>query len=157
MSDILVACYSRTGKTRAVAEVLARMLGADLEEITESADRSGAKGYLLAGRDTMFDRPATLTSTHNLAGRRIVVLGMPVWAFAPPPAIRAFVRQHDLAGKTVAAFATMDGSGGDRTLDALAKLLPEGLAHRLVLKKPHAEDPGLLAQLQAWADAILGR
>jgi flavodoxin len=154
MNEILVAYYSRSGKTKAVAVHLARMLGADLEEITEAAHRSGAKGWLLAGRDTMFDRPATLTSSHDLSGRKVIVLGMPVWAFAPPPAIRAFIRQHDLAGKSVIAFATMDGSGGERTLESLAKMLPGGLACRLVLKKPRGDDPVLLAQLQEFAERI---
>lgn len=154
MNEIVVAYYSRTGKTKAVAVHLARMLGADLEEITEATSRSGAKGYLLAGRDAMLNRPATLTSSHDLSGRKIVVLGMPVWAFASPPAIRAFVRKYDLSGKSISAFATMEGSGGGRTLEGLAKMLPGGLTCQLALKKPRGDDPMLLSQLQELAEQI---
>jgi flavodoxin len=154
MSEVLVVCYSRSGKTRWVAGRLAEMLSADIEQITEKKDRSGLLGYLTAGKDTVLDRPAEVTSRHSLEGKKTVVIGMPVWALAPPPPVRAYLRSVDLAGKRVCAFATMDGSGGERTLDALSKLVPGGLAERLVLKKPAPDDPGLLAQLTDWAERI---
>ena len=154
MSEIVVAYYSRTGKTRAVAQKLAELLGADLEEITEKKDRSGVAGWLTAGGDTVLGKPAELTSRHSLQGRKVVVIGMPVWAFAPPPAIRAYVAAVDLSGVKVAGFATMDGSGADRALDALAEIVPGGLVERLGLKKPRGDDPKLIAQLADWAQRI---
>lgn len=150
MNPIVVVYYSRTGKTRHVATELAKLLGADLEEIVEEKDRSGVLGYLGGGRDAMKKTASKLTSHHDLAGRKLLVMGMPVWAFAPPPAVRGYLEAVDLAGVKLAGFATMDGSGGERTLDALAGLVPGGLAGRLVLKKPTAGDPQLAADLAAW-------
>lgn len=53
----LVVYYSRTGKTRLVAGKVAELLGGDLVEIREAKDRSGLRGWLGAGRDTLGDRP----------------------------------------------------------------------------------------------------
>lgn len=154
MGDILVVYYSRTGKTRLVAEKLAGLLGADIEEITERKDRSGALGYLGAGKDAMLKRRAELTYVPSVEGRKAVVIGMPVWGFRPPPAIRAYVDAVDLRGKTVCAFCTYDGSGGDRTLEAMQEMLPSGLAERFAWKRPRADDPLLDQRLAEWADRI---
>ena len=154
MNDILVVYYSRTGKTRLVAEKLAGLLGADVEEITEEKNRSGVLGYLVAGKDALLKRRAELTRVPSVDGREAVVIGMPVWGFRPPPAIRAYVETVDLSGKAVCAFCTYDGSGGDRTLEAMREMLPSGLAERFAWKRPRADDPVLDQRLAEWADRI---
>ena len=153
MKQIVIAYYSRTGVTRKVAEQLAALLDADLEEIREAKDRSGVLGWLGAGLDSTFKREANLTSDHNVEGRKTVVIGMPVWGFKPPPAVRSYLRKVNLAGKKVCAFCTFDGSGGDRVLDAVAGMVPGGLAARLALKKPAAR-PNLAATLKEWAKQV---
>jgi flavodoxin len=156
MSDIVIVYYSRTGRTRIVAEKLSSLLGADLEEIRESKDRSGVLGFIVAGKDTMTNKPAELTSTHNLEGRRVVVVGMPVWANSPPPAVWAYLDAVDVGGKAVAAFCTHNGGGAAKLLDKLAAALPSGLCETIDFKKPSPDDPGLLARLKDWADRIKG-
>jgi len=47
----LVVCYSRTGTTRQVGTELAKILGADFEEIVDTRNRAGIMGWLHAGRD----------------------------------------------------------------------------------------------------------
>jgi len=154
MSDILVVYYSRSGKTRYVAEKLRELLSADLGEITEKKDRSGILGYMIAGKDTVMKRRAELTQAPSPVDYRIVVLGMPVWAFQPPPPIRAYLQAVDLSGKSVCGFCTYDGSGGDKTLDALHETLPDGLAERFHWKKPKPDDPQLFQALGVWAEKI---
>lgn len=154
MSDILVVYYSRSGKTRSVAEKLRELLSADLAEITEEKDRSGAFGYLAACKDSMMKRPADLRHVPSPTEYRIMVIGMPVWAFQPPPAIRAYLQAVDLTDQSICGFCTYDGSGGDRTLDALHEMLPNGLAERFQWKKPKPDDPRLLQALADWAEKI---
>jgi flavodoxin len=152
MKDILVAYYSRTGKTRLVAEELALLLEADLEEIQEKKDRSGMMGYLSGGRDATLNRPAELSSRHTADPRRIVVLGMPVWAWGPPPAMRAYLAAYPPpAGSRICAFCTHDGGGGQRTFRVLSKLLGRELAATFEWKKPAPADPVLRAALKDWA------
>ena len=150
MKTIVVAYYSRSGGTRKVAEQLAALLDADLEEIRESKDRSGALGLLSAAWDSTLKREANLTSEHNADGRKTVVLATPIWGFKPPPAVRSYIKKVNLAGKKVCAVCTCFAMGGDWVLDAIAQLVPGGLAARLALKRP-AADPNLAATLREWA------
>ncbi len=154
MSDTLIVYYSRTGKTRMVAEKLADMLDADIEEIREVKGRSGRMGWFVGVKDSLLDKPAELTSEHTVEPRKLVIIGMPVWASAPPPAIRAFLGRYDLAGKTVCAFCTHDGGGGKGLFAKTGELVPGGLAATLSLKKPTPDDPALDEQLRQWAEEI---
>ncbi|MCK4625304.1 MAG: hypothetical protein KAV00_08345 [Phycisphaerae bacterium] len=154
MSDTLIVYYSRTGKTRMVAEKLAVLLEADIEEIREVKDHSGRMGFLRGVKDSLMDKPAELTSEHSVEPRKAVIIGMPIWAEAPPPVIRAFLTKYDLSGKKVYAMATSDGSGGKRTFAKTAEFIPDGLTSTLMLKKPKPDDPALDEQLKQWADEI---
>ena len=154
MSDILIVYYSRTGKTRMVAEKLASLLAADIEEIREAKGRSGRINWFVGVKDSLLGKPAEITSEHSVQPRKLVIIGMPIWAEAPPPAIRAFLTKYDLAGKKVCAFCTSDGSGGKRTFAKTAEFIPDGLTSTLMLKKPRPDDPVLDEQLHQWADEI---
>jgi len=153
MTDTLIVYYSRTGKTRAVAQKLAQMLKADLEEILEQKPRRGFWGYLAGIKDTLLKRPAALASSHSVTGRKAVVLGMPVWAAAPPPAVRAYIESVDLAAVKVFAFCTQDAGGGAKLLKKLAQRRRADPAATLELTKP-AKDDQLDSKLHAFAKKV---
>ena len=113
-----------------------------------------ATGWLSAGRDAALGRPTTLVSAHSLAGRKLLVLGMPVWASKPPPPIGAYLGAVDTAGVKVAAFATYDGGGAKATLAKLAEIIPGGLIETLEIKKPRERDAILDAMLAEWARRV---
>ena len=48
---ILVAFYSKTGKTKKVALGIAKQLKADIDEIADLKNRRGIIGWIIAGRD----------------------------------------------------------------------------------------------------------
>jgi flavodoxin len=154
MKDVLVVYYSRTGKTRLVAEQLARLLDADLEEIREEKDRSGVLGWFASGRDSMRNRPARLVSEHTRGGRKAVVLGMPVWAWAPPPAVRAYLAQYPPEGAKLCAFCTHGGGGGKRLFRVLGESAPGGLTLTFEWKNPRIDDPELAAALKEWVEKV---
>ncbi len=154
MRDILVVYYSRTGITRMVAQRLAALLDADVAEITEKKDRSGAMGYIGAGKDAVLKRDAELVSCPEIAGRKVVVIGMPVWGFNPPSAVRTWLKRTTFSGCKVCAFATMDGSGADRTLAKVAEVIGSPLAATLPLLKPKGDDPALEAKLKEFARQV---
>ena len=52
-----------------------------------------------------------------------IILGTPVWWYRPVPAIRTFLSQNDLSGKTIKPFATNAGWIG-RTFIEIKKLCP---------------------------------
>jgi len=154
MSDILVVYYSRTGKTRFVAEKLAGLLGADLAEIRESKDRRGALGFVSAGKDTVLKRDVALEAAPDPGPYRVVLLGMPVWAFQPPAPVRAYLAGADLTDKTVCAFCTSDGSSGKGVFKALNKTLPRPLAETFHWVKPRPDDAEFDRALAEWAAEI---
>jgi len=156
MSQIVVVYYSRTGRTRWAAGKLAGMLGADLEEIRESNDRSGLLGWLGGVKDSLKNKQADLTSKHSTQARTMVIVGMPVWADGPPPAVRAYLRGVDLAGLAVCAFTTSGGGKGDKCLAEVAELVPQGLTDKLHLGRVHPQKSPekTLSKLQEWAEAL---
>lgn len=156
MNDIVVVYYSRTGKTRLVAEKFTALLGADIEEIREAKNRSGKMGFLAGCKDTLFRKPAELAGTHSVVGRTTVIIGMPVWTGHVPPAVRAYLAAVDLAGKKVFGFCTYDGGGGKGTFKELNNLVPGGLVDTFQWKKPKEGDAKLDDAMAEFARHVKG-
>lgn len=119
----LVAYYSRTGTTKKVAKMIAQKLGAELEEIKDTVDRSGVKGYLLSGRDAMKKRLTTLEpATHNVSQYDLVIIGTPIWSWNMSVPARTYVTEQKDNFKDVAYFCTMGGLGSVRVFAGLAEI-----------------------------------
>ena len=52
-NNVLCMYYSRTGNTKRAMEEIARALDAELVELEDGVDRSGAKGWLRSGLDAV--------------------------------------------------------------------------------------------------------
>ena len=112
MSDVLCIYYSRTGSTRAAMEEIARELGAELVELRDGVNRSGARGWLRCGMDSMrrtcpqAEKPET---KRPLSDYRLVIIGSPVWAGRCSSVARSFLKQY---GKELqnAAYVLLRGS-----------------------------------------------
>lgn len=131
MSKVLVAYFSASGTTKAVAERLARSIGADLFEI-EPAVRYTRADLNWQDRQSrssleMNDRASRPEIANRVAGMEAydtVFVGFPVWWYREPSIIDTFMEQYDFTGKTVIPFATSGGSGlgeSAQNLRALAK------------------------------------
>ncbi|KQW70782.1 flavodoxin [Phenylobacterium sp. Root77] len=126
-SNTLVAYFTRSGNTRVIAGTIQRMLGADLFEIRAAqpypedyeATVEQARRERDGGRE-----PALASTVPEIAAYDTVFLGFPIWGETAPPVIRAFLRAHDLAGKTVRPFITHGGYGLGSSLVVLKDLAP---------------------------------
>ena len=148
----LIVFYSRTGCTRRVAEALAAQLGADLEELRETADRRGVKGYLLAGRDAMQGRPAELLpTTRRAADYDLVIVGTPVWAFTMCPAVRTWLQREAAQVRRAAFLCTQGGSGAERAIREMEKLLGRPPMARLTLRDKDIRADACVAALSQFA------
>ena len=112
MSDVLCMYYSRTGNTKKAVEEIARELDAEVVELRDDADRSGAGGWLRCGLDAMrrTTRPLLPFETERpLSDYRLVVVASPVWAGRCSSVTRGFLKQH---GKKLsnAAYVVTRGS-----------------------------------------------
>lgn len=131
----LIVFYSRTGTTKKVGETLAAKLGADIEEIKDTVNRSGAKGYLLSGRDAMRRKLTTLEPQNkNAAEYDLVVIGTPVWAWNMSAPIRTYITESKGDFKNVAFFCTMGGSGDEGTFSEMTEVTGKKPLATLALK-----------------------
>ncbi len=109
---VLIAYYSQSGNTRAVAEQIAARFGGDLYEIAlvtpypageaetiEVAGRQREEGVL----------PEVVRVAEVIADYDVVFLGTPIWFGTASLPVMSFVAAHDFAGKTVIPFYTCGG------------------------------------------------
>jgi len=107
----LVIYYSRTGNAKFMAETITSELGADIEEVIDLKNRKGKLAFLPAGRDAMRGKETEIAQTKRTStDYDLIVIGQPVWAGSPTPAIRTYLSKNDLSGKKVALFFS-DSSG----------------------------------------------
>ena len=119
----IVVFYSRTGNTRKIAQAIAAKLKCPIEEIFDTKNRNGIKGYLFAGRDATFRKLAQIkTIAHNPRDYDIIIIGTPIWSFNISSPIRTYLEQNKRTLKNVAFFCTMGGSGSDRAFAEMEKI-----------------------------------
>ena len=124
----LVAFFSASGVTAAVAENLARILNADLYEIEPQEkytnkdlnwmDKNSRSSVEM--RNKSF-RPAIVDKPLDVAKYDSVFLGFPIWWYVAPTVVNTFLEKYDFSGKKIVLFAT---SGGSRFGNTLKELLP---------------------------------
>ena len=133
----LVVYYSRTGKTRFVAEKVASELKADIEEVVDLKNRSGRFGFLKAGYDSTRGNETKIGKTQKSpSGFELIVVGTPVWNSRPSPAISTYLKRNDFAGKKVAVFCTNEGLGEEKAVERTKALISNGdVVGELVVSK----------------------
>jgi flavodoxin len=123
MKKVLVAYYSRTGYTSAVAREIARACNADLESIRDIRGHGTGVGYLRSAFEA-----ALHTSTNNRRVKNapeeyeLVIIGTPIWCWNISSPIRAYLETQREHFKRVAFFCTYGGSGKDKVLREMATL-----------------------------------
>ena len=130
-SKILVAYFSCTGRTKAVAEKIAELTGGDLYEIVPSdpytsADLNYNNDNCRANRE-MNDpsaRPAIAGDNIDLSAYDTVIIGYPIWWGTMPRIINTFLDTYDLSGKTVLPFCTSGSSGVSRSVSDIRSAEP---------------------------------
>lgn len=122
----LIVYFSYTNNTRKIANRIKNQLNCDILEIKTVIPYS--KDY----QSVVNDEQNSEASNHLPEIQNInvdidnydeIILGTPVWWYRPAPAIRTFLKQNDLSGKTIKPFATNAGWLG-RTFNEIEKLCP---------------------------------
>lgn len=117
----LVAFFSATGTTKALAEKVAAVTGGDLYEIKPevpytSADldwtvKTSRSSVEMADKNS---RPAIVKDLENASDYGTIYIGFPVWWYTAPTIINTFLETYDFSGKNVVFFATSGGSTVDK-------------------------------------------
>lgn len=131
MSKRLVAYFSASGTTAAVAKTLSEAAGADLYEIKpqtrytradlnwqDKKSRSSVEMNDKSFRPSLADRDAHVEDYDT------IFLGFPIWWYTAPTVINTFLESYDFTGKTIILFSTSGGSGLGKSADDLTPSAP---------------------------------
>lgn len=131
MSGVLIAYFSASGVTKAIAERIAGENGYDIFEIVpeqiytpEDLDWTDKNSRSTKEMNDRQFRPPIAESC-DVSSYDIVAIGFPVWWYTAPTIINTFIESTDLTGKTIKIFCTSGGSGVDKCVDDLQKTYPE--------------------------------
>ena len=131
MSKKLIAYFSASGTTAAVAKNLAKAAKADLYEIRPETPYTSAdlnwqnknSRSSLEMRDKS-SRPALADADARIEEYGTVFIGFPIWWYVAPTIINSFLEQYDFTGKKIVLFATSGGSGFGKAVAGLQPSAP---------------------------------
>lgn len=132
-SKTLIVYYSRTGNTKAVAELIQEKVGGTLFQIETATPRPSEyqaevdQNEQEQAGDVL---PTLKTAVANFASYDRIFVGAPTWNMALPQAVVTFLNNYDFTGKTGIPFNTHGGYGAGSTFDQVkseargARVLP---------------------------------
>lgn len=158
MSKKLVAYFSASGVTGAVAKNLAEAAGADIYEIKPKVpytdadlnwnDKNSRSTLEMQDKSS---RPEIADKNAKISDYDVIFLGFPIWWYIAPTIINTFLESYDFAGKTIILFATSGGSGFGRAVEGLkgsvakSTVIKEG---KLLNRRPS------VSELKSWVDGL---
>ena len=152
----LVVYYTRTGNARFAAETIAAEIGADVEEIMDMKKRSGVIGWLNAGSDARRSKETEIApSKKSPADYDLIIVGTPVWASRPTPAVTTYLKKNDLSSKKVALFFTQGGKKPTAIDQTKALILNSECIGVLTVINPMANKEESEKQIMEWCKTLI--
>ena len=109
-SKPIIVYYSRTGKTRIVANALKEQLSCEIAEIKSTEDREGFWGVVTCVLDSLLDRDDVIEPFNkDLKGYNQIIIASPLWIGKLSSPARTFMKQAELKDKEVDIFLTYNG------------------------------------------------
>ena len=135
---VLVAYFSHSGNTRAMARQIAEATGGDLFEIVPAEDYPAEYGAVVDQANKALGggvRTAHKGRQQDDGAYDVIFVGSPCWWSTVAPPVAPFLADCDWAGKTVVPFMTHEGSGRGHSEADIRRLcprstVPDGLAVR---------------------------
>lgn len=135
---ILVAYFSHTGNTREIANQITNRVSGDIFELKTVVSYTNDYDALVQKAREELDsdfRPELQSQVQNIDFYDVIFIGYPIWWGTYPMAVKSFLSEHDLSGKSIVPFCTHEGSGLGRSVSDLKTLcknstLLEGIAIR---------------------------
>lgn len=123
----LIAYFSWSGNTEAMANLIQQETGGDLFEITPAIPYTDDYNELLdVARQEQDEnaRPELAAQVENWESYDTVFVGYPDWWSDAPMLVYTFLESYDWTGKTLIPFCTSGGSGFGRSLNNLEASAP---------------------------------
>ena len=156
---VLVAYFSATGNTEAVAGYIAQATGGDLFEITPAdpytaddlnwTDENSRVVYEYENPDER-DTELASDTPDGWEDYDVIFLGYPIWWYDAAWPVDGFVEANDFTGKTVIPFCTSSSSGLGESGSRLAELADAGDW----LEGQRFPSGASQADVEAWVDGL---
>lgn len=121
-SKTVIVYYSRTGNTKAVAELIQEKVGGQLIQLETKAKRPSSYRKEVAQNEQEQNnniKPELKTTVSDFEQNDRIFIGAPTWNMALPQAVVTFLNNHEFNGKTVIPFNTNGGYGIGSTFDQI--------------------------------------
>ena len=107
----IVIYYSLTGNTKLIAEVIARSIKADLEQLALVKPMpQGFTKFIIGGYQAIFNRePKLKPYTIDFSKYDLIFLGSPIWGGKIASPINTFLNDEGLHDKKICFFSTSGG------------------------------------------------
>jgi flavodoxin len=152
----LVAYFSATGTTAAVAKDLAEVTGATLYEIKPEVKYTAAdldwrnkQSRSSVEMQDKSSRPAFVKDLKDADSYDVIYIGFPVWWYTAPTIINTFIEAYGFEGKTVIFFATSGGSTIDKADKDFAAAYP-----KINWKAGKTLNGASKADIKAWVEGL---
>ncbi len=131
----LVVYYSRDGHTKRAAEIIAKIIEGDIDEIIDKKPRKGILGFLRAGYDATLGKTTEIEFKKSPENYDLVVIGSPVWNRRITPAVRTYLLRNSGEIKRCVFFVTCAGRAG-KSIQQMRELYKgEVLAEKVIVRK----------------------
>jgi hypothetical protein len=156
MDSILVVCFSYTGTSRRLAQLLCSHHGWPLGEIVEERPRSGAAGTLRCVLDSLLRRhPAVRYEGPDPDDFHTVVLVSPIWIYGLAGPMRSFVAARREALRHVAVIFTMGSGGASNAIAEIGRVLGRAPILARAFTSREVEDGSCTGRLLAFGDELV--
>lgn len=123
--NILIVCYSYSGKTRKIAEVIQQQTGGRLSQIYPRQPYPADFDCLLSQvreESRSGKLPALLPVTERADKYDVIFVGSPNWCGTIAPPLASWLEKNDMEGKTVVPFFSHCG-GEDKGMEKTVRKL----------------------------------
>jgi flavodoxin len=149
-----VIYYSYEGNCALIAALIKNVLDADLIELRTADDkkRQGLLKYLWGGGQVVMKAaPRLKPYTVNPESYDLIIIGTPVWAANPAPALNTFLGEQRIHHKKIALFCCHAGGKG-KVFDKIKSQLPDNtFAGEIDFVKPlNQERQKIIDKLSPW-------
>ena len=131
MTKNLIAYFSASGTTKAVAEKINKIIDSDIFEIAPKEAYTSAdlnwndkNSRSSIEMNDQSSRPET-KETIDVTEYENIVLGFPVWWYTAPTIINTFLEENNVKDKNIYVFVTSGGSGSTGSFNNLKEAYPE--------------------------------
>jgi len=148
-----IVFYSYDGNCAFAAKQMGKLLNADIVQV-QTVDEKKRRGFFKifwgGMQVTLGKLPPLKPIDFNAAAYDLIILGSPVWASSPTPAMKAFISQAKISGKKLALFMCHSGGVGT-ALDKFESLLADNdIVSKIDFANTAKNAENTIQQIEEW-------